>query len=331
MDFTHLIQDQDKAGELAYKLTLQKYECGEIEDYEFEYTFYDIWSKLNNSKKLKDAKAIMGALEKYGEPDFNKCWDYTEKELEKMERLHGVVYVITNVVTNKRYVGKTKNSFNMRYRGANIGIARVYGHIKQNMSGNTHLFTSILKYGFDSFKVDIVFKSDSDYELCTKEKDLIAKYKSDNPQYGYNKTVGGDGVVRGAEELFSKNNYLDGVNPQKMTKLLNSKVITYEELMEYTNKEIVIVYKYGKDKDCFYLYSSINNLMKGTRGNKQHKDYISKGEVFYKCLNNHGYNLPYGSRNINVYLLEDLNIPDGFKFYNHGGKYYTGVKPSLKD
>lgn len=333
-DFSYLVTDiGDKTLTLAYRLVLEEYANGNIEDYEFEDEFYNTLQKIRSKKKFKDAVIISKAIDKYGEPNKIKHYNYKQDELDNMENKKGVVYVITNLVNEKIYVGKTSGTFNTRYRGAGVGISRVYGHIKQNLTGNTHLFTSILKYGFESFKVEIVFCSNSDYELAQKEVDLIKKYKSDNSDYGYNKTKGGDGVVISPRERFNKNNFLDGINPRKIEKLIENSDITYEEIMNLTDEEVVIVYKSGKDKDCFYLYSSINNLMKGrrvgARRGKTHGDYIAKGVVLCKILHNHGYNVPYYGTRIDVYLLKDLKIPENFKFYNKGGKFYEGEKPSL--
>lgn len=334
-DFSYLVNDiEDKTLILAYKLVLEEYANGNIEDYEVEDEFYNILKKINSTKKFEDGIIIGKAIDKYGEPNKTKHYNYRQDELDSMKNEKGIVYVITNLVNNKKYVGKTTKTFNERYRGSGVGISRVYGHIKQNLTGNTHLFTSILKYGFESFKVEIVFHSNFDYKLAQKEVELIKKYKSDNKDYGYNKTKGGDGVVLSPRECFNKNNFLDGINPRKIEKLIENSEITYEEIMNLVNEEIVIVYKGGEDKNCFYLYSSVNNLMKGTRvgakrGKKTHGDYIEKGVVLCKILHNHGYNVPYYGTHIDVCLLRDLKVPENFKFYNKGGKFYEGEKPSL--
>lgn len=96
--------------------------------------------------------------------------------------VYGVIYKIVNTVNGKVYIGQTiqAGGFNARYRG--------------NLSNTTngHLKASIEKYGLESFKVievyDVAFSKE---ELDIKEQLYIKQYKSYEPQYGYNKELGG--------------------------------------------------------------------------------------------------------------------------------------------
>lgn len=81
---------------------------------------------------------------------------------------------------NKVYIGITKRPLEVRW---NYGR----GYIKQEA-----FFNAILKYGWDNIKHDILFTGLSEKEAKNKEKALIKKYKSNNPKYGYNRTIGGD-------------------------------------------------------------------------------------------------------------------------------------------
>lgn len=57
---------------------------------------------------------------------------------------------------------------------------------------NTHFYNAILKYGWDNFQHIIVEENLSQEKACELEIDLIKKYKSNNPKYGYNHSTGGD-------------------------------------------------------------------------------------------------------------------------------------------
>lgn len=81
----------------------------------------------------------------------------------------------------KIYIGITSQTLNERWRGG-----KGYGN-------NPHIIRAINKYGWDNVK-HYVLKGDFTLdEANSKEKELIKKYKSDDPKYGYNITSGGDG------------------------------------------------------------------------------------------------------------------------------------------
>lgn len=56
---------------------------------------------------------------------------------------------------------------------------------------------AIQKYGWDNIRHEIVAENLSKEEACQMEINLIAKYKSNNPDYGYNISFGGDVVQFG--------------------------------------------------------------------------------------------------------------------------------------
>lgn len=56
-----------------------------------------------------------------------------------------------------------------------------------------YFWKAIQKYGWDNIKHEILFTNLSEKEAKAKEIDLIAFYKSNNPEYGYNLTEGGEG------------------------------------------------------------------------------------------------------------------------------------------
>ena len=89
-------------------------------------------------------------------------------------------YVYVHVCPNgKRYVGATTAS-KPEYRWAK---GRGYKH---------QLFEeAILKYGWDNIEHE-VFEVDSKEEMYRKEVELISFYHSNDPEYGYNNSVGGE-------------------------------------------------------------------------------------------------------------------------------------------
>ena len=57
---------------------------------------------------------------------------------------------------------------------------------------NPHFFNAILKYGWDNIKHEILFTDLTKEEACKKEIELIAEYKSNQREFGYNKSSGGE-------------------------------------------------------------------------------------------------------------------------------------------
>lgn len=99
----------------------------------------------------------------------------------------GYIYKIENLVNGKVYIGQTK-------RGPNV---RWHQHIhsmnyKSGENYNNHLYSSMRKYGLDNFDFSILDEVEDDH-LDSTEKFWIEKYKSNNIDFGYNVTGGGQG------------------------------------------------------------------------------------------------------------------------------------------
>ena len=91
----------------------------------------------------------------------------------------GYIYIITNLINDKVYIGKRqKSKFDFKYWGSGLIIKE-----------------SIKKYGIENFSRDVLCWCDSLEELNNMEKYYIKEYDSKNPLLGYNLTDGGDGVI----------------------------------------------------------------------------------------------------------------------------------------
>lgn len=58
--------------------------------------------------------------------------------------------------------------------------------------GCTAFFRAVKKYGWNNIEHDIVLSGLSKESACSEERRLIAKYKSNDPEHGYNLTDGGE-------------------------------------------------------------------------------------------------------------------------------------------
>lgn len=94
-----------------------------------------------------------------------------------------VVYCHTNVVTGKRYVGWTSKSMNERWKK----------HVRDAWRGSRYFHRSIVKYGEDAWKHEILETCSSSVEAKQLEKKWIDVMISNDMTKGYNGTGGGDG------------------------------------------------------------------------------------------------------------------------------------------
>ena len=94
------------------------------------------------------------------------------------------VYLITNEVNGKQYVGKTIHTAKHRW----------YGHRRGAKDGiNSRLCKAIKKYGEDKFKIIVLYQGSSDREILSVERAMIAQYRTLTPN-GYNICIGGEGT-----------------------------------------------------------------------------------------------------------------------------------------
>ena len=80
----------------------------------------------------------------------------------------------------KVYIGITFRKPETRWSNGN-------GYSRQK-----HFYAAIKKYGWENIKHEILFENLSKEDACQKEIELIAQYKSNDPEFGYNQSLGGE-------------------------------------------------------------------------------------------------------------------------------------------
>jgi group I intron endonuclease len=95
-----------------------------------------------------------------------------------------LIYVITNRVTGKRYVGQTRRTLTQRFNAHK----KVVG--KSNAC--KALSDAMQRYGVDNFTIEALCRCESQEELDRREVEFIAKLGTFAPS-GYNLTKGGGG------------------------------------------------------------------------------------------------------------------------------------------
>lgn len=97
----------------------------------------------------------------------------------------GVVYLLTNTASSKRYVGKTINTLEERW----------VGHVRSAFRDDTDMYIcrAIAKHGPDAFTREVLEEC-SDDDLLGRERHWIAKLGTHVSKGGYNLTLGGEGL-----------------------------------------------------------------------------------------------------------------------------------------
>lgn len=104
------------------------------------------------------------------------------------------VYKITNKLNGKIYIGQSKDP-----------IARFSHHCRSRLNKRkSRLQISMTKHGIENFELTILEEHDSKEAVKSAEIRLIAEYKTQDPDIGYNMTSGGDGCHDLSEESKEK-------------------------------------------------------------------------------------------------------------------------------
>lgn len=107
------------------------------------------------------------------------------------DRIYGIVYLLTNSVNGKRYVGQTTKTLDHRFRGHCKSAYR-----KRQMP----ISRAVAKHGPENFSREVLFEAFDVAALNSAEISLIAEMGCLFPQ-GYNLKIGGDFAPHHAETL----------------------------------------------------------------------------------------------------------------------------------
>ena len=109
----------------------------------------------------------------------------------KDTKKHYYFYLHRNKVNNKVYIGETyQKNPNDRWKNGKAYKPCI------------NFYNAIQKYGWDNFEHIILLEGNYSYEeACQIENDLIEKYQSRNPKYGYNINKGGYKTISPKAEI----------------------------------------------------------------------------------------------------------------------------------
>ena len=90
------------------------------------------------------------------------------------------VYMHTNLINDKKYIGITQQVPEMRWKNG------------KGYKSTSHFRKAIDKYGWDNFKHEILYTGLTAEEASLKEQELIKQYDTTNRLHGYNNSTGGE-------------------------------------------------------------------------------------------------------------------------------------------
>lgn len=125
---------------------------------------------------------------------------------------------------NKVYIGITGRPIEVRWRG----------------TYNKFFTNAVNKYGWDNIEHIVLLDNLSKEWACRLEQDLIRQYKSNNPKYGYNITMGGEGLfgytiseesrkkIGAANSVALKGRHLSNEVREKISRAAKGRVVSDE-------------------------------------------------------------------------------------------------------
>lgn len=147
----------------------------------------------------------------------------------------GYIYCITNLINNKRYVGKTTSSIEERWKK----------HCKDSQRERCEkrpLYSAFKKYGIENFKIEELECLDCDDLLSKREIYWINELQTYGSK-GYNATKGGDGSI-----LYDYNEIIELYNIGYTCKKVAEKVGCYEQTVRKVLKAHGIKIRGGSTK-----------------------------------------------------------------------------------
>ena len=181
--------------------------------------------------------------------------------------------------SNKVYIGITCQDTNRRWKNGN-GYKR-----KQE-----RFYNAILKYGWENIKHEILFTGLTKAQAEQKEVELIALYKSNQKEYGYNNQNGGSTYGKYSEETKKKiseklkgtTHFISEETKAKISATEKGKIISKE-----TRKKMSEAHKGQKPKNLSQLLEA-NRQRKGKPLSEEHKRKISEAHKRRVATQQHG-------------------------------------------
>lgn len=214
--------------------------------------------------------------------------------------MYMIIYLVTNLINQMKYVGQTIRTLKQRKSS----------HLSSSKKGSTYyLHRAIRKYGAENFKWEVIYNASSEEELNEKETFFIKKYNT-NSQDGYNLTEGGRGIRGWKHSELTKEKIKQCAIKNKSAQYLKKFVQSEEGRKKISLMQLGKTYemKFGKEKakqmikDKQRLYNDKYGLQKSS----EIREKISKNSksglqvVRTKMSESHKKNLDINGKRIDI-------------------------------
>lgn len=187
--------------------------------------------------------------------------------------MYGIVYKITNKINGKGYVGITTKTLAERFSA----------HCGRAISEKSAVQKAIRKYGRKNFSIEAIDSANTKEELIEKEISWIEKLNTFKG-YGYNLTLGGEGVSQMSELVKAK---ISKTKTGKKVPKLQGKEVTKSarvkisrtlggnkvKLTNLKTGKVIILDWLNQARDYGLNPTLIHAVIKGTRNH--HKNYTA--------------------------------------------------------
>jgi len=127
------------------------------------------------------------------------------------------IYLITNLINSKVYIGQTKFPKNRRWQHWSEG---------KKPNSKNHLYRSMNEHGVENFKFEIIEECNID-NVDERERYWISHYKSCDPAVGYNRETGGNrGKMKVLSEEEKKRIYQDPKRNEAIRQALKGRLLS---------------------------------------------------------------------------------------------------------
>lgn len=196
----------------------------------------------------------------------------------------GYIYIITNKINDKVYIGQTSRTIETRWKEHLLSY--------QNESKKRYkLYAAMNKYGAESFSIEKIEECSAD-KLDEREKYWIQKFDSYNN--GYNMTIGGEGIQI--------------VQTERILKLWE-KGMAIADISRELGYATSTILQYLEDSVTFSHMEAVNRGKKLTSRAKEKAVYLYNRQGnqidFYSCAKEASTNLNEAVEKIRVWCREE--------------------------
>ena len=172
---------------------------------------------------------------------------------EIAEEIIGYVYLITNNINGKIYIGETITALSRRFNAHLNGAFN-----KKNRNYNCYFYNAIRKYGKSAFTIKLIekviasTKKEAKNKIQSLEKYYIKMYKSNNNKFGYNLDSGGNGGKIVSETTKEKQRNIKLSDPKNKERLAYARSFQNPEkkIKQYNYYTGEFIKKYNSIKEA---------------------------------------------------------------------------------